>query len=426
MIQIQYDSYPEETSYELMEMVSEEGQDEVIARHKGSTGDEYKNHDESICLGNGLYSFSLYDSYGDGFGGEYSLALLTGETIIERDVYSVSRYGEQVKFRIPFDRETLDVRTIGSGGGLLTLAPADVFIPTPSPTFGTPAPTTMAPSATSGPSVSMSPSCGDFNVIMSIVYDSYPEETSYELKKVIPEVWPMEWQETGLAHHHEGSAGDKTHEETICLGNGLYSFSFFDAYGDGFGGRYSLALLTGETIIERDNEVLMYGEQVKFRLPFDEATLQVMSYESLVGPSLAPAISITPFPTLYPTTLRPTLSLSSPSPTLELSLRPAQSDIPSRGFNCPSATAVGCTASDPTQFADECSVIGAPCLNGNPGEYCCIDLCPRKYCTAKEASPVQLEGNCGDIPSETDCLESNLDCSWDNSGEPPCFRNVLN
>ena len=251
---------------------------------------------------------------------------------------------------------------------------------------------------------------------MSIVYDFYPEDTSYELEKIGSE----ETQEKTLLANHSGSAGDKTHEESICLSDGLYSFSLYDSYGDGFSGRYSLALVTGETIIKRDNKVLLYGEQVKFHLPFDEDTLQLMTYESLVRPSLAPSTS-----TFYPTTLLPTLSLSSPSPTLEFSLRPAQFiDIPSQGFICPSANVVGCTASDPTQFADECSVIGAPCLDGNPGEYCCMDLCPRKWCTAKEASSVQLEGICSDIPSETECLESNLNCIWDNSGAP-CFRNVF-
>ena len=142
MVQIQYDSYPEETSYELMEMVSGEGKEQVLASHSGSRGDADKTHDESICLGDGLYSFSFFDDYGDGFGGEYSLALLTGETIIERDRHSTyTRHGEQVLFRIPFDRGTLDVMPIGSGGELLTISPADVFISTPAPITITPFPT---------------------------------------------------------------------------------------------------------------------------------------------------------------------------------------------------------------------------------------------------------------------------------------------
>jgi len=55
------------------------------------------------------------------------------------------------------------------------------------------------------------------------------------------------------------------------------------------------------------------------------------------------------------------------------------------GFNCPAASDVGCTAVDPTNPIDECEVIGEPCVDGNEGEFCCIDACPRNYCTAKQA-----------------------------------------
>jgi len=127
MIQIQYNFYPDAISFELKKIVLEHGQETVLAIHGGvggvgSAGDE--NLEESICLGDGLYSFSLYDSSGIGFYSEYSLTLLPGETIVKRD-NSKSLYGERVKFRLPFDRATLDVRWIGSDGQLLTLAPTD-------------------------------------------------------------------------------------------------------------------------------------------------------------------------------------------------------------------------------------------------------------------------------------------------------------
>ncbi|EJK49619.1 hypothetical protein THAOC_31484, partial [Thalassiosira oceanica] len=129
----------------------------------------------------------------------------------------------------------------------------------------------MAPSSTAVPSVSVcSPSCGEFNLVMSIVYDSYPEETSYKLEKIASEDGQQ-----NISASISGPAGDKNHEESICLDNGLYSFSLYDSYGDGFNGEYSLTLLPGETIIMRDDGVSLYGEQVKFRLPFDQATLDV-------------------------------------------------------------------------------------------------------------------------------------------------------
>ncbi|EJK50166.1 hypothetical protein THAOC_30892 [Thalassiosira oceanica] len=264
MIQIQYDSFPGETSFDLKKIVSEEGQEtELASYHSGSAGD--KNYDESICLGDGLYHFSLYDSYGDGFNGEYSLKLMPGETIIMRD-NRVSLYGEQVLFRLPFDRETLDVRTIGSNGRLFTPptpsptvgspVPNTPFptegtpVPnTPFPTEGTPSPTvshrpsvshspSMVPSSTSGPSVSISPSCGGSLMMIKIQYDRYPDETSYELEKIASE----DGQETEVASHSE----------------------------------YSLTLVTGEIIIMRDDGVSKCREQVKFRLPFDGDTLDVV------------------------------------------------------------------------------------------------------------------------------------------------------
>ena len=53
------------------------------------------------------------------------------------------------------------------------------------------------------------------------------------------------------------------------------------------------------------------------------------------------------------------------------------------------ASFVMCTAPDPTDFQDECPVVGEPCPDGTQGEFCCLDACPRKYCTAKQA-PMSL------------------------------------
>jgi len=288
IMSITYDFYPEETSYELEKIVSEETQDHLLASHSGSIGDKF--HEESICLDDGLYSFSFYDSYGDGFSGRYSLTLGLGNTIIERDNEVIFR-GEQVMIRLPFDGELLDVKTIGSAPSPTfgTPAPYAPFptegtpVPnTPFPTEGTPSPTvshrpsvshspSMVPSSTSGPSASISPSCGGSLMMIKIQYDRYPDETSYELEKIASE----DGQETEVASH-SGSVGDENREETICLDDGLYSFSFYDSYCDGFRGEYSLTLVTGEIIIMRDDGVSKCREQVKFRLPFDGDTLDVV------------------------------------------------------------------------------------------------------------------------------------------------------
>ena len=54
-------------------------------------------------------------------------------------------------------------------------------------------------------------------------------------------------------------------------------------------------------------------------------------------------------------------------------------------IQCPLSTFVGCTAPDPSNPVDECPVAGEFSEACNTGEFCCVDDCPRNYCTAKEA-----------------------------------------
>ena len=82
------------------------------------------------------------------------------------------------------------------------------------------------------------------------------------------------------------------------------------------------------------------------------------------------------------TVLIPPVQVPTPTPPT-----PTPQPTPSTpSFNCPAASFIGCTAPDPQDFEDECSTVGEPCENGNPGEFCCLDGCPRNYCTAKPAT----------------------------------------
>jgi len=113
------------------------------------------------------------------------------------------------------------------------------------------------------------------------------------------------------------------------------------------------------------------------------------TFEPTTGSTPSSAIDKTliPTPLVDPTdppvgeTLIPTLppqDVTTPMPT--------PSPVPDTGgFNCPAAVDVGCTAVDPSNPIDECDIIGEPCVDGNEGEFCCIDTCPRNYCTAKQA-----------------------------------------
>ena len=158
-IEIQYDDYPAETSFELISI--DDGI--IVPRQYGTIyEDGGQTRKKFVCLDPGEYQFRMYDSYGDGFWGSYNLKLQSGETIIDRnrdgldwDDSTVDGFGEIVRFDLPF--RTLEIEAIGGN-------------PTESPTFSTQpsvsistmpswAPTiSIHPSITQNPSASQAPS----------------------------------------------------------------------------------------------------------------------------------------------------------------------------------------------------------------------------------------------------------------------------
>mmetsp|Transcript_33796 Transcript_33796/g.81690 ORF Transcript_33796/g.81690 Transcript_33796/m.81690 type:complete len:285 (+) Transcript_33796:143-997(+) len=118
-----------------------------------------------------------------------------------------------------------------------------------------------------------------------------------------------------------------------------------------------------------------------------------------ISPTASSTSGSTTFGTTAPATSPPTASSTSFStPTLPpnpvpktlspMVVTPAPNPAPI--FNCPEASFVGCTAEDITNPVDECDVVGELCPNSDI-EYCCLDDCPRKYCTAKPAIVAQME-----------------------------------
>lgn len=85
--------------------------------------------------------------------------------------------------------------------------------------------------------------------------------------------------------------------------------------------------------------------------------------------------------TTLPSTITPTsgTDINIPATTLEPSV------LTPPLFKCPLAANVGCTAPDPLDPVNECPIAGEFSNACNTGEFCCVDGCPRNYCTAKEA-----------------------------------------
>mmetsp|Transcript_21190 Transcript_21190/g.38368 ORF Transcript_21190/g.38368 Transcript_21190/m.38368 type:complete len:223 (+) Transcript_21190:81-749(+) len=119
------------------------------------------------------------------------------------------------------------------------------------------------------------------------------------------------------------------------------------------------------------------------------------------NPTRPPTPAVTPDPTSPPVTTPTPPSPATPDPTRRPTPDPTRRPTPPPvtpptptpptptppTFNCPPASFVGCTATDPSDAQDECEPVGEPCSNGIAGEFCCRDACPRNYCTAKEALP---------------------------------------
>ncbi|EJK57768.1 hypothetical protein THAOC_22158, partial [Thalassiosira oceanica] len=263
-ISIVYDYFPTETSWKL---ISDE--DGAIVHEYKETDDTATSHFVRFCLTEGWYTFKVFDELGDGISDEDN----------GQGSYTITSDGDGRSDGIIFVQ----------GGEFADIDAANFVLPYVS----------VSPSA--------SPSCGGSIMMIQIQYNFYPDAISFELKKIVLE----HGQETVLAIHGGvggvGSAGDENLEESICLGDGLYSFSLYDSSGIGFYSEYSLTLLPGETIVKRDNSKSLYGERVKFRLPFDRATLDVRRIGSdgqllTLAPTDNPTASNKP--TLRPTNYR--------------------------------------------------------------------------------------------------------------------------
>lgn len=120
------------------------------------------------------------------------------------------------------------------------------------------------------------------------------------------------------------------------------------------------------------------GDLVYTACRFTDACLGAPATCPTPAPTPPPVVA-TPFPTLPPI-------VATPNPTDGTG--PTPTPPPASGFQCPSADFVGCTAVDPENPVDECPTVGEPCPDSTDGEFCCLDDCPRNYCTAKQGGPV--------------------------------------
>jgi len=142
-----------------------------------------------------------------------------------------------------------------------------------------------------------------YGISIAVVYDEYPDETSWELQTI---------DESGYVNVTTTleTVSDGFHTENMCLPEGEYHFTIYDSRGDGlccgYGkGHYNVTSTNGGLIAEGGE----FGkrETTMFILPFSPAPSSIPSFSPTSPPSPFPSSSL--FPSIPPSSsYRPSMT----------------------------------------------------------------------------------------------------------------------
>jgi len=220
---IEYDGYPAETSFQLYK-VDIDGSKEIIKSHSAKVGDLFYN--ETMCLQEGMYAYTMFDadgiccSYGNG---SYNITDADGTLIVEGGEF---KQVEMTKFSLPYVTDSPP--------------PVEEVIP-----------------------LDEEDEC--YKIEITIEYDGYPAETSWELHRLV-----YNGGEDELVDSHAGSSGETSFNQTICLLEGEYDFTIIDpdgiccSYGQG---NYNISTPNGGVLAEGGE--FTGSESSVFVFPFD-------------------------------------------------------------------------------------------------------------------------------------------------------------
>ncbi|WP_452603064.1 T9SS type A sorting domain-containing protein [Pontimicrobium sp. MEBiC06410] len=198
-VSITFDDYPEETGWSInnTDGVSVASGTYSVANPDGSTVTE------TLCLPNGCYNFVITDSYGDGICCDFG-----------NGSYSVTN-GEEV---------------LASGGSFNNTETTNFCVdnrgPQPTCSDGVQNGDETGVDCGGTDCEPCTEICTDISVVVAIVFDAYPEETSWVLNDA---------NGTTVASANYTSDNDdySTIEQTLCLPEGCYDFIISDASNDG-------------------------------------------------------------------------------------------------------------------------------------------------------------------------------------------------
>ena len=282
-ITVLYDRYPDETSWELHKIIGgDENHNNLVYAYQASRGDTFYN--ESICLEEGSYKFTINDSALDGIDGigHYNVTTTSeGELIAKGGEFEES---ETTSFSFPFvtgSSVVLELQPTPDQTYVPTLTPSSLIVseaPTPGLLPATPSPfltQTASPTLSSAPeSATASPSMappltnGLYCIQIYIVYDDTETiETSWGLYKIAGDNGVKE-----MVKFHYSASDDISFNETICLEKGEYEFSIYDSMANGIccengEGHYNVTITTSNGGLIVEGGQFGASESTLFSLP---------------------------------------------------------------------------------------------------------------------------------------------------------------
>jgi len=281
-------------SWGLYRVVDDSDDKEEVKSHSYTAGDK-----EWTCLQEGKYEFIIHGSVNPRLGdcdfkeGDYIITTLDGTTIEGQNVFEeigrvVGRcdFQESTYFSMPYAiAPSMEPSTSPSSHPTVSSAPTYRYMPSLSP------------------SVSFSPTNTCYWVDIAVVFDDYPEETSWQLQKM---------NDSGdyiVLNSFNGTSDDATQlqKESMCLeGEQTYQFTIYDSAGDGIFSPGHYNVTSNGNLIVQGGE-FENGEITSFSIPFvpGSSTLTNVTQEPTTYPPQTPRPQ-TPFPAYPPQTPFPT------------------------------------------------------------------------------------------------------------------------
>ena len=225
-----------------VQRVDDSGSIELLMLSKGAPDEAYQLRNESLCVEEGVYQFTIYGEKGIRHPGFYDVRSHDGEYIARGGEFDCS---ETVTFSIP-----------------LTSAPTAMPSSETSVTTNTPTVPTLTPVPT--PLTGPTGACTMIDI--TVVHDMFPYETQFDIQKINTDGEDNEVMQffDPIADGEEGTV----RKESMCLVDGTYQFTIYDTVGDGLYSPGNYNVTSEGSLILRGDSFEGFLERTMFSIPF--------------------------------------------------------------------------------------------------------------------------------------------------------------